>query len=65
MLSSPKAALVGLDNVMIIVSSASARSSSMIFGIVMMLVFSPGPIIRVPGSKSKSMPEPVAVPVSK
>ena len=45
MLSSPKAALVGLDNVMIIVSSDSARSSSMIFGIVMMLVFSPGPII--------------------
>ena len=65
MLLSPKAALVGLDNVMIIVSSDSARSSSMIFGIVMMLVFSPGPIIRVPGSKSKSMPEPVAVPVNK
>ena len=48
---SPKKALVGLDNVIIIVSSSSARSSSMMLGIVIVPVFSPAFIVKVPFSK--------------
>ena len=63
-MSSPIIAFVGLDNVMIIVSSPSAKSSSIILGIVMMPVISPGSIVKVPSSISWSIPEPVAVPVN-
>ena len=58
----PGLALVGLDKVMIIVSSASSKESSTIPAIVSVVDVEP-PMVAVPLARVKSVPEPVAVPV--
>ena len=55
--------MVGLDKVMMIVSSGSSKESSTIPAIVSVVDVEPPAIVAVPLAKVKSVPEPVAVPV--
>ena len=63
-LSLPKVALLGLDKVTITVSFSSSMESSAMFSMVMLPDVEPALIVRVPFAKVKSVPDPVAVPVT-
>ena len=60
----PNVALLGFDKVTITVSLASSRESSTMLAIVMVPDVDPALIVRVPLAKVKSVPDPVAVPVT-
>ena len=62
--SEPSVALLGLDNVTITVSSTSSSASSMIPAIVIVPDVFPAGIVKVPFASVKSVPLPVAVPVT-
>ena len=60
----PKFALLGLDKVIITDSLSSSNKSSTISVIEITPAISPASIVSVPSDKVKSVPEPVAVPVT-
>ena len=60
----PKEALEGLDKVTITVSLSSSTESSTIPAIVMTPLVEPALMVKVPLARVKSVPEPVAVPVT-
>ena len=62
--SLPSVALPGLDKVTITVSLASSKESLTILAIVIVPLVSPALIVSVPLAKVKSVPDPVAVPVT-
>ena len=56
--------MLGLDKVTITVSLASSIESSMILDILIVPDVVPALIVKVPLARVKSVPEPVAVPVT-
>ena len=60
----PNVALLGLDKVTIIVSFSSSKESSTILSIVIVPLVSPALIVNVPLARVKSVPDPVAEPVT-
>ena len=60
----PNVALLGLDKVTIIVSFSSSKESSTILSIAMVPLVSPALIVSVPLARVKSVPDPVAEPVT-
>ena len=62
--SDPSVAFDGLDKVTITVSFTSSIESSTIPAIVIVVDVEPAEIVALPLSRVKSVPEPVAVPVT-
>ena len=62
--SLPSVALLGLDKVTITVSLPSVIESSTMLAIVMVPDVDPAFIVSVPLARVKSVPDPVAVPVT-
>ena len=60
----PGLALLGLDRVTIIVSFTSSKASSTMPAIVIVVDVAPAAMVAVPLARVKSVPEPVAVPVT-
>ena len=63
-MSLPNVALLGFDKVTITVSFTSSRPSSTIPAIVIVPDVAPALIVREPLARVKSVPDPVAVPVT-